>query len=322
MACPRSAIIAVTLRCNARCLMCDIWKHPSGREIEPEVYQRLPKSLREVNITGGEPLLRRDLGQIIQNLRMVNPRMRIVVSTNGLLPERLSELLDLHRDISIRVSIDAIGETHDRIRGVDGAYQKALRSIEVAKKKGVKDIGICATITNANVGEADQVQKLAKEHKVSFTVTVAHSSPIFFGDQSQAAPNPNQAIETLVKIGRTFYRSPKIRDWFKGYFVDGLISVLRGSPRPISCHAGQEFFYLDPEGNIYPCHLWEKPIGNISIQTYPEIVKSNPEMADQVKRCSKKCWMTCTVAPEIRRSPLKPLLSLISTKMGLKQVGA
>ncbi len=318
---PKSAIIAVTLRCNAKCSMCDIWKHGSTDEIQPEVYRRLPASLREANLTGGEPLLRKDLGEVIRSLRLVNPKMRIVLSTNGLLPERLSQLLEESGDISVRVSIDAIGEKHDAIRGVEGAYERALRSIEVAIKHGVNDIGICTTITRENSNEADKVQMLAASYNISFTATVAHSSPIFFGDQSKSQPDPLQAIETLIKISNGFYRSSKVKDWFKGYFIDGLIDVIKGSPRPILCHAGEEFFYLDPEGNIFPCHLWEKSIGNITLEAYDEIIGRNPDLSDQVRRCNRRCWMTCTVAPEIRRSPLKPLFHVIKRKIGILQAG-
>lgn len=312
---PKNAIIAVTFRCNARCTMCDIWKHGPTDQLKPEYYRRLPGSLREVNITGGEPLLRNDLGEIITNLRLINPKMRIVLSTNGLLPERLSRLLEDHRDIVVRVSIDAIGEKHDIIRGVEGAYQKALLSVEVAKKHGIKDIGICTTITRENADEAHKVQLLAGALGVSFTATVVHSSPIFFGDQSKCKPDPLQTIDTLTKISNRFYASARVKDWFKGYFVDGLLDLARGAPRPISCHAGEEFFYLDPEGNIFPCHLWEKSIGNIIEETYEEIIARNPDLRQLVKRCPQKCWMTCTVAPEIRRSPLKPLLHVIGKKI-------
>jgi MoaA/NifB/PqqE/SkfB family radical SAM enzyme len=79
------------------------------------------------------------------------------------------------------------------------------------------------------------------------------------------------------------------------------MDVLKGRPRPIECRAGLDFFYLDPEGKVYPCHLWDREMGNILEKSYEEIVSASPGVIDAVGRCAKRCWMTCTVAPEMRR---------------------
>ena len=59
-------ILAVTYRCNSRCIMCDTWKHPSKKEeeIEPRDLETFPEVVR-LNITGGEPFLRDDLSDIL-----------------------------------------------------------------------------------------------------------------------------------------------------------------------------------------------------------------------------------------------------------------
>ena len=54
---PTDAILAVNHRCNTFCAMCDIWSKPDRNELEPEFYRRLPRSLRNINISGGEPFL-------------------------------------------------------------------------------------------------------------------------------------------------------------------------------------------------------------------------------------------------------------------------
>ena len=57
--------IITTFRCNAKCHMCNIWKHPTkpSEEIKPELLEKLPDGLR-INITGGEPMLRKDIDEI------------------------------------------------------------------------------------------------------------------------------------------------------------------------------------------------------------------------------------------------------------------
>ena len=112
---PHNAIVAVTLNCNARCTMCDIWQNDMHGEITPEVFARLPASLRDVNISGGEPFLRSDLPQILAAIKSTNPKARLVVSTNGFQPGKtrkmLPDLLAADRRLAVRVSIDGMNAT-------------------------------------------------------------------------------------------------------------------------------------------------------------------------------------------------------------------
>lgn len=301
---PTHAIVAVTYRCNARCVMCDIWKKKGGPEMAPQDYLRLPSSLKEINVSGGEPLLREDIALVIGAMQEACPGVRIVVSTNGLLPERLDDLLARVEGVAVRVSLDGIGDLHGEIRGIEGAFDRAVRSLEVAAKRGVTDLGVCATMTRHNAGRVREIQDFAVRERLQFTFTVAHSSEMFFGNKDSEQPSAEAACEDIIDIKGRLYASHSVKDWFRAYFVEGLMDVLKGKPRPIDCRAGQDFFYLDPEGKVYPCHLWDKEMGNILDETYEDVVSSKPGVIDAVGRCSKKCWMTCTVAPEMRRKLL------------------
>lgn len=298
---PTHAIVAVTNRCNARCRMCDIWKKGPGRELRPEDYARLPASLREINVTGGEPLLRQDLAGVIGSMKSRCPGARIVLSTNGLLPARLREVLAEAGPVAVRVSVDGVGQVHDSIRGVEGAYARAMEALGVAREAGARDIGVCATMTRDNAGRVKDVQRMARGEGVHFTFTVVHSSPVFFGDKRDQEPDAAAALGDMraVKAGMFASRHPK--DWFKGYFVEGMMDVVRGRPRPLVCRAGTDFFYLAAEGNVYPCHLWDRQMGNLMEKNYEEMVRDNRAVLEAVGRCTRRCWMTCTVAPEMRR---------------------
>ena len=86
---PRSAVVAVTMACQSRCTMCDIWQYGRGPEMTPADYRRLPRSLQEVNISGGEPFLRKDLPELVNTIREHIPGVRVIISTNALMPPRI-----------------------------------------------------------------------------------------------------------------------------------------------------------------------------------------------------------------------------------------
>ena len=87
---PTDAIIAVTYKCNSKCVMCDILKKPVCEEIDVHSYTKLPSSLKYINVSGGEPFLRKNLPEVITVLNETCNNPRIGISTNGLLTERLN----------------------------------------------------------------------------------------------------------------------------------------------------------------------------------------------------------------------------------------
>jgi MoaA/NifB/PqqE/SkfB family radical SAM enzyme len=281
--------------------MCDIWQRPAGGELGPGDYCRLPSSLKEINVTGGEPLLRDDLAEVIGSMQRRCQGVRIVLSTNGLLPGRLEKLLQAVDGIAVRISLDGMGGLHDEIRGIEGAFDRVVESIEVARRAGVTDLGLSATMTRKNAGKVGDVQAFAREQGLEFTVTVAHSSSFFFGDQSGEEPDSAQAIADMKTMRGRLYESTHPKEWFRAYYVSGLIDVLHGYPRPVTCRAGRDFFYMDPEGNVYPCHILERKMGNIRDRTFEQMISDDPSILEAVAGCGQRCWMTCTVAPEMRR---------------------
>jgi len=87
------ASIIVTYRCNARCRMCNIWKHPTkpDEEIKPETLEKLPR-LDFCNVTGGEPFLRDDILDIVDVIKKKSNR--VVISTNGYLTDRILKVAE------------------------------------------------------------------------------------------------------------------------------------------------------------------------------------------------------------------------------------
>jgi len=315
---PIGCVAAVTYRCNAKCGMCDIWKQKPDveREMAPSDYLWLPASLKSVNLSGGEPFLREDLAEIVAVVQEACPRARVVISTNGLAPDRIERAMSAVTNVAVRVSVDAVGELHDRIRGVPGAYERAMETVRRLKSAGVEDLGLAATSSGENPGELLRVKSLAEEMGIAFVASAVHSSPIFFGDHADDRPSSEETSEEILDIMREDLSSPRPRDWAMAYYMRGLADYVRGRPRRLPCRAGIDFFYLDPWGDVYPCNIQGTRMGNMREGTYAELWgRSRAKVTEAVAACEEQCWMVCTVAPPMRRRPIRPVCWMAGAKL-------
>lgn len=321
MAGPVGCVVAVTYRCNARCTVCDIWKMESrtAEELAPSDYAWLPRSLRSVNISGGEPFLRNDLAEIVSVVEKACPKARVVISTNGLDPDRIAKMMSDMRNVAVRVSIDAVGEKHDEIRGIPGGYERAIDTVKRLQSLGVADLGLAATSSERNPGELLRVKSVADEMGIDFISSAAHSSPIFFGEHDEDRPKSDEAVGEITEIMRQELSSRNPRDWAKAYYMRGLVDYVQGKPRRFPCGAGVDHFFLDPFGDVYPCNISGVRMGNTRDGSFEEIRSASAaEVEPAVAGCEVQCWMVCTVSPPMRRHPLRPCAWIAGAKlMGL-----
>lgn len=315
---PLGCVAAVTYRCNARCSVCDIWKTEVDTESEmaPADYRWLPASLRSVNVSGGEPFIREDLGEVVSAIREACPRARVVISTNGIMSDRIERAMSAMRDVAVRVSIDDIGERHDEIRGVEGCYDRAIDTVERLSGLGVTDLGLAATASERNPGGLERVKAQADRMGVAFTASAAHSSPIFFGEHDADRPSSEATVGEIARIMRGELASSRPLDWAKAYYMRGLADYVLRRPRRLPCRAGIDHFFLDPYGDVYPCNISGVKMGNIRDGSFDELRRaSESEVRPAVASCEEQCWMVCTVSPPMRRRPLGPTAWIAGAKL-------
>jgi radical SAM protein with 4Fe4S-binding SPASM domain len=318
----KNAIIAITYHCNSRCLTCDIWKKKKSRELSPLLYNRLPSSLVDINITGGEPYLRSDLPLIIKTINKRCPKARIIINSNGLLMQKIievtKELMVIDPKIAIRISIDGQGLVHDKIRGVKGAFSKATQTLASLQKIPVKDLGISFTLIQQNENQLLSVYKLAKKNNWEFSLTVATDSQIYFGNKKKKLrPHTTKNLEKIFsQLEQSYYQNLKPKSWLRGWFADSLFQYLKINTRPFSCDAGENFFYLDPAGNIFTCHLKNWLLGNLQKQTFEKIWQSPTKIKYQnlIKKCNS-CWMICTAKTSMTNNWLKISSTIFFNKL-------
>lgn len=306
---PTDAIVAVTLNCNSRCVMCDIWKNDISGEMSPAEYKALPRSLKEINITGGEPFLREDLAEILAVIRARCPGVRLVMSTHGFMTDRIRRLAkDLKHvapDLAIRVSIDGVEKTHEAVRGIPGGFQKDMESLSILKETGFTDLGIAMTVMDSNVSEIERVSDLAKTLGVDFSITVATDSEVYFGEGKELlrpddGDDLRRGFEHLI---RQHFLSFRPRSVARAWFQKSLLDYSEGRGRALACDAGRGFFYLDSRANVYACHILESKLGSLRASSWDAIWSG--ELADQQREAlegCEKCWMVCTAKSAMRQN--------------------
>ena len=320
---PKEAVIAVTYRCNARCQMCNIWKSEATHEMEPIHYLKLPSSLKTINITGGEPFLRKDLIKVVGNIHTRAPTSRMVFSTNGLLTETIvsaiSEIRRFHRKVGVGISVDGPEEIHDGIRGVRGAFKRAISTIEGLKKVGVMDLRIGMTLTNQNVGYAAAVYEIARGLGVEFSTTFAHNSEIYFQKMDNSIPEFNEATRlSLERVRSAQLRSNSVKDWFRAYHVQGIMDPNLRKEFIARCEAGSRYFFMSPSGDVFPCLVMNIPMGNLrEAADWNDLLKKGVEEKTHhaVLRCTEDCWMVCNTRSLIMSHPVRASIWVAKNKM-------
>jgi MoaA/NifB/PqqE/SkfB family radical SAM enzyme len=319
---PHNAIVAVTLNCNARCQMCDIWKNDMHNEMPPEAFARLPQSLRDINISGGEPFLRSDLPEILRVIKKNIPKTRLVISTNGFQPGKfkrmLPAILDADRKVALRVSIDGLWDKHDEVRGIPNGFKKCLQTIHLARQAGVRDLGVGFTVLENNVADLARVHAWAERNKLQLSITVATDSEIYFGENKETMrPQSHHAIQQAFShIIDTQYRKWNLKENFRAWFNETMMEYQETMKRRFACDGGSGFFYMDSHANVYMCHILNHRMGNLMQQSWDELWTSEAaDRARQVAETCDRCWLICTSKSKIHENKWRIAGEMIQGKI-------
>jgi len=289
--------------------MCNIWKLPPGREMTPAEYGRLPETLRDVNVTGGEPFLRDDLTDVVGAVNEQCHAPRIVISTNGFQYRRIMHvapgLMKIGRNVGIAVSLDGIGEMHDRIRGIEGGFDRVIETLTHLRKLGYRNVRVAFTAQRENVRHLGAVYDLSRQFGFQFTTSVAQNSEFYFSTDENQRVEPDRLGADLSYVMRKELLSLSPKRWLRSYFYAGVIRYNEIGQRVLGCRAGRDSFFMDPEGNIFPCLTLERPMGNLLEAPFEKIWKGSAadSARSAVDRCAVPCWMICTARSSMRRRP-------------------
>lgn len=296
----QAASLEVTHRCVARCVMCNIWRIPHDvPELATESWLQLLSSpvfsdLRELDVTGGEPFLKKDLVDLltgIGELKQANFKglRSIAVTTNGLLPERVlgqtEKILGASRgqdvDLVMVCAMDAVGDVHDQIRNYPDAWRKVNETIEglVKLREAFSNlvIGLKTTVLPVNVGE---LQKISNYAAARGLFTIISPCIITEGRYLNEELGANLAFnrEEIRKM-LDFYEGEGFR-W--GYHRKALVGYLKSGAMKKPCSCGFNYFFVRSNGEVYLCPLINRPAGNVKELEVENIL--NSEAARRIRR--------------------------------------
>lgn len=318
---PTDVSIITTYRCQMRCKMCDIWEHPtdSKKEITAKELEMLP-NFKFVNITGGEPFVRRDLEEIIEV--MYKKSDRIVISTSGYHYKRILKLAERFPKIGIRISIEGLSQKNDDLRGREGGFDRGLKTLFGLQERGMTDIGFGITVSNKNSEDMLYLYKLSKAMGMEFATATFHNS-FYFHKDDNFVENKEQVIVDFHTLIENLLKENTPKSWFRAFFNLGLINYIRGGKRMLPCEAGTANFFIEPYGDVYPCNgleerYWKESMGNIrDVSTFEELwlSKQANKVRGLVASCPKNCWMVGTAAPVMKKYIRHPVKWVVKNKL-------
>jgi MoaA/NifB/PqqE/SkfB family radical SAM enzyme len=330
---------AVTYKCNSHCKMCNVWKRyvdkpwMASKELKIEeidlLFQKF-QGLVWVSITGGEPFLRSDLGDIACLIRD-NCRIKMLnLTTNGLdaslMENTIYDILEAKVPLTfINISLDGPPEVHEYIRGVKGAFSKAVKTIEMlhalSKEFNNLSIGFEYTITPFNAGCLKSLIEVLTEKDLhwlleNITVTMYHKGNLYdnLGSNQQGSNGEfkAKALEDLFTV-LNFVRGRSPLTLVTKTYLKFAQKYALGEHIPLSCVALRSSLFLNPYGEVYPCIILDKKVGDLRDFDYDVHALLRSEAAvklrDQIKGC-ENCWTPCEAYPSILVHPTSLIRAL------------
>ncbi len=278
-----------TTRCNARCETCFYWKSLNDADekaLTLDELEQLTQTMPRFNhllFSGGEPVMRKEIVEIAKTFAKNNGIISIDMPTNGLLPKRVEEvvgrILDEIPDVLFTVgfSLDGLPETHNRIRGVPGNWDKSMETMKrIAELRRVRTekakrgegpmpklrIMTLTCINNQNLSEIEELSNLmfANEEVDGMMFEALRGNP---KDETLLPPTLEQfdrVVKMSIEMNEKLYqrRFPEYRASWLSY----IRNVYRFQKQhlsegkiPTTCQAGTGLAVIEPDGRVRMCEL-------------------------------------------------------------------
>jgi len=338
----------LTNKCNCRCKQCDIWNyylnHPEmiEKELGLDEIEKIFSSYREfkvIGITGGEPYLRDDLSSIIDIIVSTQPKIKkLFITSNGILTKRIvktvKEILknDMNCELNQLISLDGPKEIHNKIRGMDiyDYTTETLRELHpLTMKYSNFKIGTISVYGPFNYIQFDKVlDEIEFWHKelngLSPGMCLWHQGTLYKNEEWDitdtylyALPKYLPRIRKLLKSTGSVLGSGRSM-WFDliDYWTE------KRHKQVIPCKAGRVRYVLYPYGEVHPCFIYNRPIGNLREYDYDfKRIFDDPkrrQIREEIKneKCPI-CFVGCEYIPFMMANPHRALFKWMAKRLRL-----
>jgi len=309
---PVNLTVSVTFSCPSRCLTCGIWQK-KVKNLSVDEYARVFPSFEKVpiwvTISGGDHFLRADLDLIVERIRKdIEPKI-INIPMNGIITGRIFSLLPRIADFSrgsqlvLNLSVDEVGEAHDRMRGSPGNFAKLLEVVRFIHdlKRSYKHIvlGVHTVISKGNV---ERIAEIERELRRLFTpdsyiTEVAEKRVELATMERDITPSPEAYRRAVGHLRRTIAAS---RSWrpvarlvesLRFEYYELAARILEERRQVIDCYAGLASAHLAPDGHVWGCCVRAESLGNVRDHDYDfrTVWRSNRANAFRTSVKNKEC---------------------------------
>ena len=215
-------------------------------------------------------------------------------------------------DLLITVSIDGPPAVHDRIRGREGSFERALDTFLRLRALDPVRAYIGTTITPDNADAIDALEAELKRRVPDFRAREWHwnwlqVSEHFFRN-AQPGNGARPATRKLVRRHIERRGLPhNLVDAMELAFLTNLEFYQRGEPTGIVCQALRSTAFISPEGDLYPCHVYDRPLGNLRERPLDELWSSPAVLEarrDIEKLACGGCFTPCEAYPALAGAPV------------------
>lgn len=266
---PLNVTHIITTRCNYRCKYCDMPSHTYNEMNTQQIFtiidQMAKAGVRRYGISGGEPLLREDIGEVIDYAK--SKGMIVTLFTNGFfVKQKIEQIKNI--DVLL-ISLDGDHSVHDIHRHI-GAYDKAIEAIQIANTYKIP-VWIGFTLTKYSVNKIDFILEKSKELGFKILVQPVFNYPGYSADE--------KTIKEMQEFGDDFRKAINmlIQKKEEGYSIITSTTYLKNMISPYdkkvphwnrnTCWAIKAFCALTPDGLIAPCFK------TYNIKNWPDATK-------------------------------------------------
>ena len=312
-----------------------------GDEITPAELGALVRAMPRLSwldLTGGEPCLRDDLLACVEAVLDDTPSLAVLhFPTNGWFPERAEAVARRVRarrpevELLVTVSFDGPPAVHDRLRGREGAWDRAVECWHRLRAVPGVEVYAGTTVGPDNRAALDALEAALCQQLEGFTDAHWHwnlyqVSALFFGNAPAPGADRGADLRLVARHLRRRWPPRSAVDLMELGFLVNLRATIAGEPLGLSCQALRAAAFVAADGTLYPCHVWDRPIADLRARAWDlRGVWSEPG-AIEARRGAVAldcggCFTPCEAYPTLAGSPGRAALLTLRRGLGALRRG-